>query len=225
MPGVLAAHSAVTLASRVGREFGPTVVVGTDTRHFVADTLARFGVPVIAVEDIAGLGRIEGRACVSSVKFQDKDISCHTLVHAGPFMTDPGLRFQATAGGSLRLASDVLLPINIEVVGAAALPDEAPHVGEIDSLEDVAICPCMDATVGEVRALISAGEFHVEVLKRATSCGMGPCQGFPCWEFLRAIVRRETAGRVDLDRPTHRPPRRAITVDQAAGLDGLLELE
>jgi NADPH-dependent 2,4-dienoyl-CoA reductase/sulfur reductase-like enzyme len=224
VPGVLEVHTAVRLASQVGRELGSTVVVGDDTRQAAADTLTRLGVPVVAVEDIGGLERIEGKACVSAARIRGRNISCRTLVHAGPYSADPSLRFQATAGGTLRLLSDGTLPANVEVVGAAALPDEVPHVGELECLKGVAVCPCMDATVDEVLALIGDGELHVEVLKRATSCGMGPCQGFPCWELLRAVIRAKTHGRIDLDRPTHRPPRRGLTVEQAAGLDGLLEL-
>jgi hypothetical protein len=225
VPGVLAVHAAVRLASQVGGELGSTVVVGDGTRQMAADSLARLGVPVVAVEDIAGLERIDGKACVAAVRIRGRTVPCRTLVHAGPYIADPGLRFQATAGGTLRLLSDGKLPADVEVVGAAALPNEVPHVGELDTLEDVAVCPCMDATVGEVLSLIGEGELHVEVLKRATSCGMGPCQGFPCWELLRAVIRLKSGGRIDLDRPTHRPPRRGLTVEQAAGLDGLLELD
>ena len=224
VPGVLAAHTALTLAFQVGPALGRTVVVGTEFRQDVANALARCGVPVVSVEDVAGLERINGRTSVSAVRLRNIDIPCQTLVHAGPYMTDPSLRFQATAEGTLRLI-DGALPTHVKVVGSAAFPEEKPHIGELVDLEDTAVCPCMDATVGEVLACVRAGELHVEVIKRATSCGMGPCQGFPCWELLRAVIRRETQGRVELDRPTHRPPRRGITVAQAAGLDGLLELE
>jgi sarcosine oxidase, subunit alpha len=83
----------------------------------------------------------------------------------------------------------------------------------------------MDATVGEILAHVRAGQCHVEVLKRATSCGMGPCQGFPCWELMRAVIKRAAPAAVVDDRPSQRPPRRALTVEQAAALDGILELE
>jgi hypothetical protein len=62
-------------------------------------------------------------------------------------------------------------------------------------------------------------------LKRQTSCGMGPCQGFPCWEAMDAVLQKALGRAGSSDRPAHRPPRRGITVDQAAGLEGLLELE
>ena len=64
---------------------------------------------------------------------------------------------------------------------------------------------------------------HVEELKRQTSCGMGPCQGLPCWELMRGLMLKVSDGRHGDDRPSHRGPRRGLTVAQAAGLDGLVE--
>ena len=63
---------------------------------------------------------------------------------------------------------------------------------------------------------------HVEELKRQTGCGMGPCQGLPCWELLRALLAKATDQPVT-DRPSHRPPRRSLTIAQAAGLADLVE--
>ena len=82
----------------------------------------------------------------------------------------------------------------------------------------------MDVTAGELYCHIDAGETDPEVLKRLTSCGMGTCQGFPCWENMLALL----AARIGVEpemfaRPTHRPPRRSITVAQAAGLAALVE--
>jgi hypothetical protein len=75
----------------------------------------------------------------------------------------------------------------------------------------------MDVTVAEVRALASAGETHVEVVKRLTGCGMGACQGLPCRDMLAAALAAITGEEV-ADRPTFRPPRGALTLAQAAGL-------
>jgi NAD(P)H-nitrite reductase large subunit len=97
-------------------------------------------------------------------------------------------------------------------------------MGPLQALSHVAICPCMDVTVGEVLAAADTAQCHAEELKRQTSCGMGPCQGFPCWEAMEAVLRK-AKGAGSSDRPAHRPPRRGITVDQAAALEGLLELE
>jgi sarcosine oxidase subunit alpha len=77
----------------------------------------------------------------------------------------------------------------------------------------------MDVTAGELLSHIDAGEDDPEVLKRLTSCGMGPCQGYPCWESMIALLASRTGNDPrHFARPSHRAPRRSITVAQAAGL-------
>jgi sarcosine oxidase, subunit alpha len=225
LPGVIDAHAALQLGAQVGESLGPTVVLGTGAQSLVGEILAQDGVPVIATGQIAGLTRIHGRNRVRAVEFDGRRVDCRTLVHAGPWITDPSLGFQASAAGILRLAATAATPAHIEVVGSAAEGDEPPFVGELHALRGTAVCPCMDVTVGELLAHIEAGDVHVEVLKRATSCGMGPCQGFPCWKLMRAVVQRAAGGQAGDDLPSYRPPRRGITVEQAAGLDGLLQVE
>ncbi|HUH48797.1 MAG TPA: hypothetical protein VLZ56_02970, partial [Mycoplana sp.] len=111
----------------------------------------------------------------------------------------------------------------MSVVGAAALGDE--RISARRHLHpDTLICPCMDVTAGELYCHIDDGETDPEVLKRLTSCGMGTCQGFPCWEHMLAMLAARTGAEPEaFARPTHRPPRRSITVAQAAGLAGLVE--
>ena len=116
-------------------------------------------------------------------------------------------------------------PEHLSIVGAAADGDEPLHLAPDDDIAGAAVCPCMDATAGEILMHVRAGRCHVEVLKRSTSCGMGPCQGFPCWEMMRALIERAAPAEALGDRPSHRSPRRALTVEQAAALDGMLELE
>jgi sarcosine oxidase subunit alpha len=224
LPGVIDAHVALQLGREIGESLGRTVVLGTGAQTLVGGILALAGADVIATGQIAGLTRIHGRNRVRGVEFEGRRLDCRTLVHAGPWITDPSLGFQASAAGILRLAA-AAAPAHIDVVGSAAEGDEPPVVGELQALRGTAVCPCMDVTVGELLAHIEAGDTHIEVLKRATSCGMGPCQGFPCWQLMRAVVERATGGNAGNDLPTYRPPRRGITVEQAAGLDGLLEVE
>jgi sarcosine oxidase subunit alpha len=150
-------------------------------------------------------------------------IRCRSLIHAGPWLADPALAFQSAQRGELRLIAGPL-PERVSVVGSACPKADLTPLGSLESLVEVAVCSCMDVTVGDVLAHIRKGQTHIEVLKRSTSCGMGPCQGIPCWEHLRAVLRTAT-GLSSEDHPTYRPPRRGITVAQAAALDGLLELE
>ena len=85
------------------------------------------------------------------------------------------------------------------------------------------VCPCMDVTVAEVLDLVAQGIDHVEEIKRLTACGMGPCQGVPCWDQLAATLAA-TSGRpvASFGNPTYRPPRAGLTLAQAAGLHGLV---
>ena len=223
LPGVLEARLALAWASALGAGLGPAVVVGTGAQDDIGRALAVKGVEVAAIGSATDLSRIEGRRAVRAVTLNGVTIRCRSLIHAGPWLADPSLAFQAAQRGELRLISGPL-PERVSLVGSASLKTEPTPLGSLESLLDVAICSCMDATVGDVLALIQKGETHIEVLKRATSCGMGPCQGIPCWEHLRAVVRTAT-GASSEDHPTYRPPRRGITVAQAAVLDGLLELE
>jgi sarcosine oxidase, subunit alpha len=224
LPGVLDAHSAISLARMLGGALGATVVVGTGKEELAANTLRRYGVQVVASGPVSGLGRVEGSNRVGAVLLNGRRVSCRALVHAGPWRTDPALQFQACATGTLRLTENGL-PEHVELVGAAAEADEPYTLGSLESSACVAVCPCMDVTVGDLLAAASSGQHHSEELKRRTSCGMGPCQGFPCWEAMGAVLQKATGTAGLPDRPTHRPPRRGVTVDQAAGLEGLLELD
>jgi hypothetical protein len=223
LPGVLEARLALGWASALGAELGPAVVVGTGAQDDIGRVLAANGVKVAAIGSVTDLGRIEGRRAVRAVKLNGATIRCRSLIHAGPWLADPSLAFQAAQRGELRLIAGSL-PERVSVVGSACLKAEPTPLGSLESLVDVAVCSCMDVTVGDVLAHIRKGQTHVEVLKRATSCGMGPCQGLPCWEHLHAVIKTAT-GVSSEDHPTYRPPHRGITVAQAAVLDGLLELE
>jgi sarcosine oxidase, subunit alpha len=223
LPGVLEARLALAWASALGAELGPAVVVGTGAQDDIGCVLAANGVKVAAVGAVTDLSRIEGRRAVRAVILNGVTVRCRSLIHAGPWLADPSLAFQAAQRGELRLVAGSLSE-RVSVVGSACLKAEPTPLGSLESLVDVTVCSCMDVTVGDVLAHIRKGQTHVEVLKRATSCGMGPCQGLPCWEHLRAVIRTAT-GVSSEDHPTYRPPRRGITVAQAAVLDGLLEPE
>lgn len=220
LPGVMDAPTAQRLAAR-GIDLGRVVVLGTGTEAAVADDLRDHGQGIVATGAISQLERIVGRGAVRAVDI-GRRVGCDTLVHAGPWIADPNLAFQAVADGRIRLLG-APLPAHIRVIGGAALPDEPVHVGTLADICKATICPCMDVMGAEILDLLAAGMTHVEELKRQTSCGMGPCQGLPCWELLRGVLRKVSDGRLGDDRPSHRGPRRGLTVAQAAGLHGLVE--
>lgn len=220
LPGVMEAPIALRLARR-GIDLGRVVVLGTGAEATFAERLREYHQTIVAVGPIGNLECIAGRSAVTAADI-GRRVACDAVVHAGPWIADPNLAFQAAVDGKLRLAKGAL-PANVRVIGAAGLPDEAVHVTSLAGARHAAICPCMDVMSAEIIDLMAAGMAHVEELKRQTSSGMGPCQGFPCWEMMRALMRKVSDGKFGDDRPSHRGPRRALTVAQAAGLDGLVE--
>lgn len=223
VPGVMDAHSALELASIHGVVPGSSIaVLGTGDEARIADALGRHGGQMVHVGPVADLSRIVGRGRVRAIELGGRTIACDAVVHAGPWRADPNLAFQIAAEGLFQLvAGDV--PGRVSFVGAAAEPDQPVHV-PTDLSPDALVCPCMDVTAGELLTHIDAGETDPEVLKRLTSCGMGPCQGYPCWESMLAILAARTqTSPASFKRPSHRPPRRAITVAQAAGLCDVVE--
>jgi NADPH-dependent 2,4-dienoyl-CoA reductase/sulfur reductase-like enzyme len=222
LPGVLDAYTAMILAHDHGVTPGRAVaVIGTGEEALVAERLKALGVAVAHVGPVAEVRRIVGRRGVSGIEL-DRTVACDALVHAGPWSADPGLQFQAEAEGLRQLLPGKGTE-RVAAVGAAAAPGEPPALAAAH-IDEALVCSCMDVTAGEVLDGIRQGEADPEVLKRLTACGMGPCQGMPCWEALRALIARETGRKVEeIGRPSHRPPRRGLTVAQAAGLHGLVE--
>ncbi len=54
--------------------------------------------------------------------------------------------------------------------------------------DDTIICRCEDITLGKVRSWIKSGFSSPSVLKRATRCGMGNCQGRTCGPLIYDIL-------------------------------------
>lgn len=222
LPGVMDAHAALDIAALHGIAPGARVAVfGTGAEKAIAARLSALGVNVIHCGAVGDLAEIKGRARVSAVNIGTW-VDCDAVVHAGPWRSDPSIGFQTSADGLFQMLARPL-PDTVTVVGEAAQGNE-PLYARKHLHPETLVCPCMDVTAGELYCHIDHGETDPEVLKRLTSCGMGTCQGFPCWEHMLAVL----AARIDADpdmfaRPTHRPPRRSITVAQAAGLVGLVE--
>jgi len=225
LPGVIDAHAALMMSARpnMAKAFGRTILVGTDRRDDIAQLLRGRGIDVITTAAAAELRAIIGKNSVQAADL-GKTLPCETIVHAGPWISDPNLPFQAGSDGRLRLGQDHAPREHAlaRLAGAAAEGDEAIAVNaSIATATD--ICPCMDVSAGEITDLLQAGTTHIEEIKRQTSCGMGPCQGFPCWDMLDAVMRQKMGPSYVSDRPSHRGPRRAVTVAQAAGLHELVE--
>ena len=223
LPGVMDAATALALAHRHGVAPGARVaVIGNGMEDALATRLETLGVTVVASLPAANLRRIVGRNAVRGID-AGGHTPCDCVIHAGPWRSDRRLAFMAGADGDLRVLG-APLPPSVSIAGAAAEPDEAVCHGT--GLDRRALaCPCMDVTVDELLDLIGGGEHHVEVLKRLTGCGMGPCQGIPCWDNLAHVVGHATgAGPEAIGHPTYRPPGAGLTLAQAAGLEGVVPL-
>jgi len=223
LPGVLDIHAALQLVQGGGVTPGErTVLVGTGDLDAIVDRLRNLGLNIVAAAPAASLKRVVGFSSIRAVDIDASRLGCDSLIHAGPWRPDPTLPFQAGADGAFRLATSGLPP-HVTLVGSAAMPAEPVVFG--GALDDRAlVCPCMDVTVAEVRDLVRRGETHVEVIKRLTGCGMGPCQGVPCWDLLAAALATLTGAPAEsFGHPSYRAPRGALTLAQAAGLADLVE--
>jgi len=97
----------------------------------------------------------------------------------------------------------------VRVVGSAAMDHPLPAAAS-----EGVICPCMGTTVDDLVAAWDAGYTEVELLKRASWAGLGPCQGGACLPHVRAWIGSRT-GSVP-DPFTARPASRQITLAEAA---------
>lgn len=223
LPGVIDARAALRLALDHGVAPGRRIAVFAEDACAAAELarrLAPSGACCVHAGARAGLRRILGWSRVTGVEVGAR-LRCDGVIFAGDARPDPGLPFQASAAGCVQLRPGEI-PARVALAGSCAGPVAPLALPAV--LDDAAyVCACMDVTVGELRHHVARGITDLEVLKRLTSCGMGPCQGFPCWETMAAVVAQLAPQAVQrVPRPSHRAPRRALTVAQAAGMEGLV---
>jgi glycine cleavage system aminomethyltransferase T len=77
------------------------------------------------------------------------------------------------------------------------------------------VCACMGTTVADLDAAWAKGYTELELLKRASWAGLGPCQGGACLPHLRAFIASRTGGPPP-EPFTARPAARQITLAEAA---------
>ncbi len=79
---------------------------------------------------------------------------------------------------------------------------------------EAVLCGCMGTTVADLQVAWDAGYTNIELLKRASWAGLGPCQGGACLPHLRAFIISRTGV---MPAPfTARPAARQITLAEAA---------
>ena len=76
------------------------------------------------------------------------------------------------------------------------------------------VCSCMGTTVADLQAAFDKGYQDLELLKRSSWAGLGPCQGGACLPHVRAFIAARTGA---IPEPfTARPAARQITLGEAA---------
>ena len=97
-----------------------------------------------------------------------------------------------------------------------AAPVPAEHAPAAAPDPDAFLCLCEDVRIGDCMRAIEDGFDDIELLKRRTGAGTGPCQGKLCHAELMACLAR--AGRAAA-LPTVRPLLRPVRLDALAGAD------
>jgi sarcosine oxidase subunit alpha len=105
---------------------------------------------------------------------------------------------------------DVLARMAAGVSSAGAVGDEFPLPPPASA---GVVCGCMGTTVADLESAWDAGYTDIELLKRASWAGLGPCQGGACLPHLRSFIASRTG---TVPEPfTARPAARQITLAEA----------
>jgi glycine cleavage system aminomethyltransferase T len=113
-----------------------------------------------------------------------------------------------------RAPRDVLVRMTREgavaAVGSAAVDSPLPPAPTAG-----VVCPCMGVTVDDLATAWAKGYTDLELLKRASWAGLGPCQGGACLPHVRSWMAARTGGPAP-DPFTARPAARQITLAEVA---------
>ncbi|MEA2605655.1 MAG: sarcosine oxidase, subunit alpha [Chloroflexota bacterium] len=154
-------------------------------------------------------------------------------------VTTPPIRFESDAGGRVTAVvtrdadgAETSTPCDTAVVDLGRAPrDLLARMTRDDAVSAVGsaaidhplppaptagvVCPCMGTTVDDLTAAWDKGYTELELLKRASWAGLGPCQGGACLPHVRAWIAAKTGGPPP-DPFTARPAARQITLAEAA---------
>lgn len=181
------------------------------------------------VEAVRGRRRV--RSAVVRTGSGRETIGCDAVVLALGYAPRDGLLRQSIEA-EVSGAGDVVVPgcgvEEAERAGRAAGTGGggAPVQEELPSSPEAGmVCLCEDVGTKELVQAWDEGYRNTELLKRYTTCTMGPCQGAMCQRHLRAFVaERQPETRWTSAATTARPPARTVRLeDLAAGLRVPLE--
>jgi glycine cleavage system aminomethyltransferase T len=99
--------------------------------------------------------------------------------------------------------------VDVDIVGSAAAAHPLPTPPSAG-----VVCPCSQVSVADLDTVWSKGFRDIELVKRASLCGTGTCQGSACTPHLRAYIAARLG---ESPRPfTARPAARQLTMGEAA---------
>jgi len=204
LQGLVTARAASLMAS-AGLPLGHVVAVGTPPDGLDAElaqgTLVRFEPPPVGYVG-RGFSRADStRVCAVIVRDKDGNEHRHECdtVSLGLGFTPRDALLRMARGMDVRGVGDVLLAPDVP---------PCPTAGTV--------CPCSGVSVGDLASVYSRGFHELELVKRATLAGTGPCQGAACVPHIRAFLAAQGG---TLQPPfTARPVTRQLTIgDVAAG--------
>jgi len=189
--GLITARAASQLAA-AGVPLGRVVAVGTppDGLAFehASGTLVRF-------EPSSDPARV-GAVVTQRTDGVETRWPCDT-VSLGLGLTPRDALLRMARGMNVRGVGDVLLPAHLPPCPTAGI-----------------VCPCTGVTVADLASVHARGFHELELVKRATLAGTGPCQGAACVPHIRAFLSARGAA---LQPPfTARPVTRQLTIGEVA---------
>ena len=150
-----------------------------------------------------GLVRFEGNA-------MGRVVAVVTTGPDGSEIATPCDTVVVDLGGAPRDVLARMLPGGpVAAVGSAAIEHELPSAPTAG-----VVCPCMGTTVDDLSEAWNDGYTELELLKRASWAGLGPCQGGACLPHVRAFIEKRTGAAPEPF--TARPAARQITLAEAA---------
>ncbi len=190
LAGIVTARAAERLLA-AGVSLGAAVAVGTPPREVPCTVVDG---PLVRFDD-DGNGRV---AAVVTLGTDGSQVTtpCDTAI-VGLGLAARDVLARMTPGGAVRTAGSV---------GEDHPLPPPPTAG--------VVCPCMGTTVDDLEGAWAKGYMELELLKRASWAGLGPCQGGACLPHVRAFIAART-GTVP-DPFTARPASRQITLAEAA---------
>jgi glycine cleavage system aminomethyltransferase T len=172
-------------------------IVTADAATQLRERGVDLGVTVtVDLDELASFEGVDGR--VAAVVFTDgRREACSTAVVTSSRRAPRDLL--------ARMVSDPA----VRVIGSAATAYELPACPSGGT-----VCPCSKVTVDDLQGVWDKGFTHLELVKRASLCGTGTCQGAVCMPHLRAFVAdRSGAPAAPF---TGRPASRQLTIAEAA---------